>query len=39
MTPSFANWHGLRLGAENFAFQDFPIILATFALSVPENDR
>jgi formate hydrogenlyase subunit 5 len=39
ITPSFANWHGFRLGAENFAFQDFPIILATFALSVPENDR
>jgi formate hydrogenlyase subunit 5 len=38
-TPSFANWHGFRLAAENFAFQDFPIILATFALSVHENDR
>jgi Ni,Fe-hydrogenase III large subunit len=39
MTPSFFNWHGFRLAAENFAFQDFPIILATFALSVHENDR
>lgn len=39
ITPSFANWHGFRLAAENFAFQDFPIILATFALSVHENDR
>ena len=39
ITPSFANWHGFRLAAEDFAFQDFPIILATFALSVPENDR
>jgi Ni,Fe-hydrogenase III large subunit/Ni,Fe-hydrogenase III component G len=39
ITPSFANWHGFRLGAERFAFQDFPIILATFALSVHENDR
>ncbi|MGH7986546.1 MAG: NADH-quinone oxidoreductase subunit C [Candidatus Binataceae bacterium] len=39
ITPSFANWHGFRLAAEKFAFQDFPIILATFALSVPENDR
>jgi formate hydrogenlyase subunit 5 len=39
VTPSFANWHGFRLAAENFAFQDFPIILATFALSVHENDR
>jgi len=24
---------------ENFAFQDFPIIMATFGLSVAENDR
>jgi formate hydrogenlyase subunit 5 len=39
MSPSFANWHGFRLAAEDFAFQDFPIILATYALSVPENDR
>ena len=39
ITPSFANWHGFRLAAESFAFQDFPIILATFALSVQENDR
>jgi formate hydrogenlyase subunit 5 len=39
VTPSFANWHGFRLAAENFAFQDFPIILATFVLSVHENDR
>jgi formate hydrogenlyase subunit 5 len=39
ITPSFANWHGFRLAAENFAFQDFPIILATFALSAHENDR
>jgi formate hydrogenlyase subunit 5 len=38
-TPSFANWHGFRLAAEDFAFQDFPIILASFVLSVPENDR
>jgi formate hydrogenlyase subunit 5 len=37
--PSFANWHGLRLGVEKFAFQDFPIILSTFDLSVAENDR
>jgi len=39
ITPSFVNWHGFRLAAENFAFQDFPIILATFALSIHENDR
>lgn len=37
--PSFANWLGFHLAAENFAFQDFPIILATFNLSVAENDR
>jgi len=39
MPPSFINWHGFHLAAENFAFQDFPIILATFDLSVAENDR
>jgi formate hydrogenlyase subunit 5 len=39
ITPSCSNWHGLHLAAENFAFQDFPIILATFGLSVAENDR
>lgn len=38
-TPSFANWHGLHLAAEDFAFQDFPIILASFGLSVAECDR
>jgi formate hydrogenlyase subunit 5 len=38
-TASFANWHGFRLAAEEFAFQDFPIILATMDLSVAENDR
>jgi formate hydrogenlyase subunit 5 len=37
--PSFANWHGFHLSVEKFAFQDFPIILATFDLSVAENDR
>ncbi len=39
VTPSFVNWHGFHLAAEKFAFQDFPIILATFDLSVAENDR
>ena len=39
ITPSFANWHGFHMAAEQFAFQDFPIILATFDLSVAENDR
>ena len=38
ITPSFVNWHGFHLAAEKFAFQDFPIILATFGLSVSEND-
>lgn len=38
-TPSFANWHGFHLAAENFAFQDFPIIMATFGLSNAESDR
>lgn len=37
--PSFANWRGFQLAAESFAFQDFPIILATFGLSNAENDR
>ncbi len=37
--PSFANWHGFHVAVENFAFQDFPIMLATFDLSVAENDR
>jgi Ni,Fe-hydrogenase III large subunit len=37
--PSFVNWHAFHLAAEAFAFQDFPIILASFGLSVAENDR
>jgi formate hydrogenlyase subunit 5 len=37
--PSFANWRGFQAAAESFAFQDFPIILATFGLSNAENDR
>ncbi len=39
LPPSFANWHGFHLAAEGFAFQDFPIILATFGLAAAENDR
>jgi len=39
ISPSFTNWLGFRLGVENFAFQDFPIILSTLDLSVSENDR
>ena len=38
-TPSFNNWHGFHLAAEDFAFQDFPIIMATFGLSNAECDR
>lgn len=37
--PSFINWLGFRLSVEQFAFQDFPIILSTLDLSVAENDR
>lgn len=37
--PSFANWHGFHLAVENFAFQDFPIILASIGLSNAECDR
>ena len=39
LTPSFRNWLGLHVAVEDFAFQDFPIILATFALSATECDR
>ena len=39
ITPSFNNWLGFHSAAENFAFQDFPIILATFGLSATECDR
>lgn len=39
ITPSFNNWLGFHAAAENFAFQDFPIILATFGLSAGECDR
>jgi formate hydrogenlyase subunit 5 len=37
--PAFANWRGFLLAAEKFAFQDFPIILASFGLSNAECDR
>lgn len=39
VTPSFNNWLAFHVAAENFAFQDFPIILATFGLSATECDR
>ncbi|MGC8559439.1 MAG: NADH-quinone oxidoreductase subunit C [Phycisphaerae bacterium] len=38
-SPSFVNWHGFHLAAENFAFQDFPIMMATFGLSIAESDK
>lgn len=38
-TPSFTNWHGFHIAAENFAFQDFPIMMASFGLSIAESDR
>ncbi len=38
-TPSFTNWHGFHFAAEDFAYQDFPIILASFGLSNAECDR
>jgi formate hydrogenlyase subunit 5 len=39
LSPSFRNFHGLHVAVEDFAFQDFPIILATFGLSAAECDR
>lgn len=39
ITPSFNNWLGFHAAVEDFAFQDFPIILATFGLSATECDR
>ena len=39
MPPAFANWHAYHLAAERFAFQDFPITLASFGLSMAEQDR
>ncbi len=37
--PGFRNWHAFHRAVEGPAFQDFPIILASFGLSVAENDR
>jgi formate hydrogenlyase subunit 5 len=39
ITASFNNWMGFHAAVEDFAFQDFPIILATFGLSATECDR
>lgn len=38
-TPGFRNWHAFHRAVEGAAFQDFPIIQASFGLSVAENDR
>ncbi len=38
-SPSFRNWHAFHRTLEGAAFQDFPIILASFGLSVAESDR
>lgn len=38
-TPGFRNWHVFHRAVEGAAFQDFPIILASFGLSAAENDR
>ncbi len=39
MTPGLANWHAFPQAVRHFAFQDFPIIFATFGLSVADLDR
>lgn len=37
--PSLLNWHCFPQAIEGCAFQDFPIILASFGLSLAETDR
>ena len=39
ITPGFVNWHSFPEAVRYIAFQDFPIILATFGLSVADADR
>jgi len=39
MPPAFTNWHTFHLAAEHFAFQDFPIVMASFGLAIAEQDR
>lgn len=39
ITPGLMNWHAFPHALRHFAFQDFPIILATFGLSVADLDR
>lgn len=38
-TAGFRNWHAFHRSVEGAAFQDFPIVLASFGLSIAENDR
>lgn len=38
-TPGFRNWHAFHRAFAGAAFQDFPIILTSFGLSVAECDR
>ena len=37
--PGFRNWHAFHRALDGAAFQDFPIILASFGLCVAESDR
>ena len=39
ITPGLVNWHAFSESLRHFTFQDFPIILATFGLSVADLDR
>jgi len=39
ITPGLVNWHAFPDAIRHFTFQDFPIILATFGLSVADLDR
>lgn len=39
MPPNLVNWHALPYALRRYAFQDVPIILATFGLSVADADR
>lgn len=39
ITPGMANWHAFPTAVRYFAFQDFPIIMATFGMSVADADR
>ncbi len=39
MPPNFANWHAVTDALRGSAFQDVPIILATFGFAVADADR